>query len=575
MVPPSSLVQLLIPLPCLCIFAAMFYKCRLDLKRHSNSRSWTVWLFVSRQLLIATCILICLLMLAMVAWFLLTDNVRLSVCRPFFQVLSCLSGLAFFFLYFFLYARLQTVGLFRSPVRSPDCGSCLLKCLNFFISGAVGLYLVVPLCFLIFSGSQLSQIGELPICTAFGRSWVRDIAFGFGVMFGVVLTGGFCFQVYRVSKSVSPKRDTQRWKNYNRALHRSLHTGIVTTFLLAFVLFEFARQASSAAPFVAVPIFFVIECSMTIYCLRLPGNSTPELRHSYQQAPRSPHAESKVTIRPRPVSGDLTVSSEEESSAASLREDFSEGVPRAWLTLNKSKKVSASIVTSEGSQQTSSGNQFSRSFVQPRSKYSGSVPDTLETRPDLAQERKGSAMSMEAGDAHNLEGNMLGIPSLTCRGEEGVRDVDWQRAQSLTIHSSIRNQVKDAMDPARQDSNGSLLAAWDMATRLSSPAASRSRSVLDDDDDEMPTAPSPLSIAWLSYPDTAGVDRPGTSKGPFPTSPPANTLVGNDHEKNTYPTDSDDENSRVRMLMWSVKNIRIEETSHSIYRPSPVCQSST
>eukprot|EP00808_Paulinella_micropora_P020438 g42082.t1 len=416
MVPALVLIQLFVPVLCLCILGVMFYKCLIDLRRHRDSRPWMVRLFMSRQILIATCILVCLVLIAMVVWSLLTTTVKLVVCTSLAQVLCFLCSVAFFTLYCFLLARLQTVGLFRSSSRSTKCEIRILKCLDIFISGMVSCYIALPFLSLAASSGTIYPVHQLLICSANLETWFTNIGFVLDVLFGSLLTGGFCVQVYRASKSVRPDRDTQRWKIYKRLLRRSLVASTSITLLLAFILFAGGGRTNASAPFVFVPIFYTILCSVTIYCLRMPRPAASRNTSSLQPPPP------RAGARPgAPIRGDTTGALGSQSSAPSLREDPSQVVPNSGLPF-KEVKLSNFTNGRKGSEQTNGreaeqsavGSEASHSFAQPGAQYSCSV---LE-QPAVNEEARGSRVSEEGND-----------PAMSTTAGRGAGDLSVQEGE--------------------------------------------------------------------------------------------------------------------------------------------------
>eukprot|EP00808_Paulinella_micropora_P002495 g29196.t1 len=576
---PSRLwLPMFVSVPALCILFVLFLKCLRELMRHRHSRPWMFRLFVSRQLLIAACMSACMCLIGMASWSLLATTHSRETCNRLGQLLGFLAFLALFFLYCFLFARLQSIGLFQplGPIRKYESGA--LDCLNLFISALVACYACVPWVAAFVAGSgKLIPLRPIKLCLFMGKQWFRDLTFSFDVIFGILLTGGFCLQIYRVSKVVSPQRDMERWMNYKRLLRRSLLTGVVTTGILAFVMLGGAHQIGPVAPYVSMPIVWLILCSLSIYSLRLPRTgSRNEGQSSSLQFPARepgqarPGGSNPARVRPQPGSPFSLASSEtSESSVASWRLDLTNGMSKALLVVRQRLSRSSVSQVTNGSQQSAGGSvntRSSQSFVHPGTKHSGSVGGPVEAAPGLQagdepRESEHAAMMsaravVESTFASAVEEETEGGSVRVLEGKEG-RDVkeamieaeatarQQAAAKTLTIHqANSRTQLKHA--------NENMISSWDLGARRSSEAMA----VLDNDDKAninnafgSALATPKASLRIFSQPDSKASD-PATQSTPSPSELDMFSRTSEQHSSSVQ-----DETGTVRVLM--PKNIPV------------------
>eukprot|EP00808_Paulinella_micropora_P011567 g9153.t1 len=277
-------VQSLVSALCLCALCVLFYFCWLDLARHRNRPGhWVARVHKFRQLVIATCIPSCILLLATTVW---NSGVSFStesvVCKRLTQGAYVTATLSQFFVYCFLYARLHTVGLFHPAQVQPSSQreGCLLRSVDRAILAFLCVYALAPFaCFFLPAGFDV--IGGTPICVPTAALWLMLPFFAFELLFGLVLVGGFSFQVYRLSKLPTIDRDADSRRTFERMLGRTLQAGVVMIVVTSVTILSHSFPSTRYLAFYFLfPSTQTLDCFMTYYCTtnnRTVASSVTEL----------------------------------------------------------------------------------------------------------------------------------------------------------------------------------------------------------------------------------------------------------------------------------------------------------
>eukprot|EP00808_Paulinella_micropora_P005309 g82058.t1 len=347
-------VQLSVSASCLCALCVLFFWCWLDLERHRNRPGrWVARVHKFRQLLIGACIPTCILLLATTLW-----NSRVSsystesvVCTRLTRATYFTANLSTFFLVCFLYARLHTVGLFHPAEAKPSSQleGCLLRNVDRVMFACLSLYFMAPFaCFYLYG--EFDMIGEVLVCVPAPPFWVVLPSFIFDFLFGLVLVGGFSFQIHRLSKLPPIRQGADSRRTFERMLRRTLQAGVVTlgtSVTMMLLAFPATRYYSFYYLF---PLSQTIDSFMTYYCTTNRAVVTPvtelaSLSHLHLSE------DSLMKMKPPPGVSTVTVSTRASVSYNMLTMISSTASQtRNWFALKL--KVFGLTRISEGSEKT-------------------------------------------------------------------------------------------------------------------------------------------------------------------------------------------------------------------------------
>eukprot|EP00808_Paulinella_micropora_P000635 g20555.t1 len=274
-IPVPLLVQFFFSALSLCVLFVLFSLGWNDFSRRRKRKQgrWTSRLYKLRQALMGASILICSLLLAATSWNMLAKPpISAVVCRHWAQVIFISLGMALFFLYSFLYARLHTVAFFK-PIW--DNEGCILRFVNFVMLACLASYGIAPIVAAFVSEGQVHALSHIQVCVIAPVHWMVFPLFCFDFLFGMGLVGAFYFQVNRVSK-LSPNENRDAFEHQ---LRRSLAAGLATFLAtsLTILMFNFLSTKWVAA-YIMVSFLCVINSFLSLVCTlkSSPSNDTPD-----------------------------------------------------------------------------------------------------------------------------------------------------------------------------------------------------------------------------------------------------------------------------------------------------------